>query len=232
MKRHSDIRQMKDFESYRMNVKGKKEKVRQPLYDFQAYAVAGQLQLLFFTTPKGQGATSHPLSAGVKTVNDTNLEIGGSLPAPKFFLAESIEIHFYPLPIETDRESISIGGAGFAKTEFADDVYALSKSGSLKFHVGSKTNVEMAPLGYFPPRTFLDGSVSNSIITLIGTEIDQHINSEYATMAGRPFMLDPPVLLEPTQNFIVEMNWPNLIPVSVAARIGVIMDGIMMRNPQ
>lgn len=230
MKRYEDFRRMRQLESYRMNIKGKKEKVRQPLYDYQDYPVGGILQMLFLQTPKGQGVTSHPLAAGTKTIADTNMEAGGQMPSPKLFLAESIEIHFHPIPEATAREVIVQFATGFAKTEFADDVYEISKGGSLRFHVGSKTNVEMAPLGYFPPRVFLDGMLAGSID--LATAVDQHMTMEYATMAGRPFMLDPPVLLEPNQNFHIELNWPNLIPVSVAARIGIVLDGIQMRNPQ
>lgn len=228
-----DFKRMQDLERYRMNVKNKMEKVRQPLYDFQEYAAAGQLQLAFFALPRGQGTTRHPrdTGGGVKNASDTNMEAAGMMPQPKKFLAESIEVHFYPLYEAAARAAIGTLGTTLAQSEFSNDMYTVWKSGSLKFFVGSKTNVEMAPLSYFPPKTRLKVRADIDVQSVAAGGPDFQF-SDYSVGAGRPFILDPPVLLESNQNFVVELNWPVLTPISAVARIGVVMDGILLRNAQ
>lgn len=232
-----DFRHMRALERYRMNVKDMQEKVRQPLYDFTEYAAAGQFQLTFFQLPRGQGITRHPFdtAGGVKGAADTNMSSSGAMPQPQKFLAESIEVHFYPkyevgsAAAPASIGSITAAAAAAGEPDFSNDVYTFYKSGSLRFHVGSKTNVEMAPLGYFPPKTRLNVFADVSVNSAVGPDTAA---SDYACAVGRPFVLDPPVLLEPNQNFIVELNWPTLTPLSAVARVGVIMDGILIRNPQ
>lgn len=218
---------MRDLEKYRVNIAGHKEYVRQTLYDIQTYAAAGQTQLLFFQIPKGQSS---------KTIADTNMESAGALPMPKIFWAESLEILFFPgeLPV-TSAASAAIATAP-AVPNFANDVYTVQKSGSLKFFIGSKTYVEEAPIGRFPSKTRLEinadaglgGGVTGAGDFVVNTTID------YAAFAGRPYRLEPQVLLEPTQNFVVELNWPTAValPSTVDGRIGVVIDGILLRNPQ
>jgi len=212
---------MRDLERYSVNRAGQKEYVRQSFYDIQTYASAGQQQLLFFQVPKGQGS---------KTIADTNMEAAGSMPSPKQFIVESIEIRFFPgvLPVTL--------AAALAESNFSNDVYTVAKSGSLKFFIGSKTYLEEAPIDRFPAKTRLetDFSVSLQRSQAAAADAEDQVSMDYAAMAGRPYRLDPKVVLEPTQNFSVELNWPAAValPSGVDGRIGVFLDGILVRNSQ
>jgi hypothetical protein len=55
-----------------------------------------------------------------------------------------------------------------------------------------------------------------------------------ARAMGRPYFLDPPIFLRPTQNFRVTLDWPALVPTisTLNARIGCILDGYLYRNSQ
>ena len=132
-----------ELQKFAVNRQGQYEVVRQTLYDFVTYPTAGGTQFLFFQNPKGTGG---------RTAADTNVEVAGSLPQPKWFLVESIEIQLFPgvLP--------GLSGSTAAESEFTNDVYSvLTGKGFLNFFIGSKTYVEEAPLIRFPPKTRLHG---------------------------------------------------------------------------
>lgn len=221
MSREGKGLELRDLNKHRVNRPGDREYLRQTFYDIQDYDSDGQQQLLFFQVPKGQGG---------KTIADTNMESAGTLPQPKFFQVESIEILFFPgvSPVQL--------GTEFAASEFANDVYTVAKSGSLKFFIGSKAYLEEAPLGRFPPKTRLETAFAATLQRSQDTAANaqDQITMDYAAFAGRPYRVEPHILLEPTQNFVVELNWPAAValPSGVDGRIGVVMDGILIRNSQ
>ncbi len=213
----SKIPSLSDLQQYDVNRRGEYEGIRQSFYDFTTYAAAGQTQLQFFQQPRGQGG---------KTIADTNMAAAGQLPQPQHFLVESVEIYLYPgvNPVIED--------TAIAESEFSNDMYAVSKSGSLNFFIGSKTYLEEAPVGRFPPKTKMQASYAVHFAQATGA--DQQFAADYAAWVGRPYYLDPPVLLVPNQNFSVTLNWPTAValPSGVDARVGVVLDGILYRQSQ
>lgn len=209
---------------YKVNRSQEYEVTRQSLYDFQTYAMAGQTSLTFFQVPIGQSS---------KTLADTNMELAGQLPAPKYFLVESVEIHFFPGPFPV---SISNAAADDAVlTNFSNDVYEVATSGSLDFFIGSKSYLQEAPLGRFPPKTRLDFGFGAAMSThqAIAALSSAQIVGDYAAFAGRPYFLDPyRILLAPTQNFNIRLTWPTAVAISANARIGVVLDGLLYRLSQ
>ena len=193
-----------------------KEAIRSSLYDYQPYAAAGQTGLTFFAVQAGQSG---------KTKADTNMEAAGALPSPKQFLIETIEVYFWPgSPINT----VATTATNTAKQ--ADDVYTVMQSGFLDLFIGSKSYLTEAPIGRFPPSTGLrvDQSMSGTFTA------PNMAKGEYASMTGLIYRVQPEILLEPTQNFNVTLNWPSAIamPSGIAGRIGVVMRGLLYRNSQ
>lgn len=221
MNGNKNIPNLTDLMKYDVNRRGQYEGIRQSLYDITTYANAGQTSLQFFQVPVGQSS---------KTIADTNMKSAGQLPQPQHFLVESIELLFFPgvLPV-TKLDAV-------AETEFANDVYTVSKSGSLNFFIGSKSYLEEAPLGRFPPKTRLSVEGAHSILELQASAADQElqVSTDYAAGIGRPYFLDPPVLLVPNQNFNLTLTWPSVValPSGVDGRIGVVLDGILYRQSQ
>lgn len=210
------IPSLDDLQKYNVNRPGQIEGIRQSLYDFQTYAAAGQTSLTFFQVPVGQSG---------KTKADTNMETAGSLPAPKRFFVESIEIMFFPgSAVDT------FAAAAAANAAQADDVYSIMKSGWLDFFIGSKSYLTEAPIGRFPPRTGL--KLNNALATNSATVGE--VKSEYANFGGQVYKLDPGILLVPTQNFNISLNWPTAValPSTIAGRIGIVLNGILYRNSQ
>lgn len=216
------ITSFSDLQRYQVNRSQEFEVTRQTLYDFQTYANAGQTSLTFFQVPIGQSG---------KTIADTNLELAGQLPAPKHFVVESIELHFFPgvSPVEVD--------TALTDVEFANDVYAVQKSGSLDFFIGSKSYLQEAPIGRFPPKTRLETNFGFGLQTKQATAADavNQVSGNYAAMAGRPYFLAPyNIALMPTQNFNVKLTWPTAValPSGVDGRIGIVLDGALVRLSQ
>lgn len=215
------------------------EAIRQPLYDFTVYPNAGSLQLQFFQLPQGQGTSASPGNAGnAKVLSDTNMEAAGQLPAPKAFLATSIEVIITPgatsaannFLIATPAQQVgSLSSVGAVGGNLANDVNAIAVSGFLDFFVISKSYVQVADLQSFPPKHHveLDAAFSTA-------DTDTAVGATLARAVGRPFYLNPPVLLLPNTNFRVTLNWPVVVatPSGLNARIGVRLDGFLYRNAQ
>lgn len=212
-----NIPNLAELQTYAVNRKGQYEGIRQTLYDYQTYDAAGHTSLSFFQVPLGQGG---------KTVADTNVEVAGTLPQPKHFLVESIEIKFYPgvLPVTFE-------GTTVAESEFSNDVYTFSKSGSLDYFIGSKTYLQEAPMDRFPPKTKVEAHFASS---QAGEVAVSQIQMDIAYMCGRPYFVNPATLLIPTQNFRVNLLWPAVValPSGEDARVGVVLDGILYRQSQ
>lgn len=191
------------------------EAIAQPLYDFQAYAAAGQTSLTFFQTPNG---------AGGKTIDDTNMLLAGQLPAPQMFLMDSIEVVFFPGVSPTP-------AIGATVSQFVNDVWAVGKSGTLTLQVMSKTQVQTAPLGAFPPGQGFDVSAALSDTTTAAAARLSVIN--YANFKGPKYKVAP-MLIKNSQNFSVTLSWAAAVPLpsAVAGRIGIKLNGILYRAAQ
>lgn len=225
MNGRGNIPNLAELQSFAVNRKGQYEGIRQTLYDYQTYAAAGQTSLSFFQVPLGQAG---------KTVADTNIEVAGSLPQPKHFLVESIEVRFWPgvLPV-----TFATGALGTqAASNYTNDVETFSQSGSLNFFIGSKTYLEEAPVGRFPPKTYVDAdfAVSQTVNQAAAADQENSIQMDLAYVRGRPYFINPATLLIPTQNFKVTLAWPVAValPSDTDARIGVVLDGVLYRQSQ
>lgn len=212
--RSNSVPPLADLAKYSVNRVGDVEGIRSSLYDFQTYAQAGQTGLDFYQVPQGQSS---------KTLADTNMEMAGSLPNPKAFLVKNIQVYFYPAG------DVAQFGAQ-AAAEAVNDVWDVMKSGYLEFFIGSKNYVQEGPIGRFPPRTGLITSSSMADASTAGANLQSRI--AYANFGGAPYDLDPPILLNPTQNFRVSLKWPTAVAISAAARIGVVMEGFLYRLSQ
>lgn len=210
----ASIPSLNDLKSYNVNRSNEVEGIRSSLYDFQSYAQAGQTELQFFQVPQGQSS---------KSLADTNMELAGSLPNPKHFLVMNIGIYFFPAG-----DPAQFGAQ--AAAENVNDTWDVLKSGYVELFIGSKNYVQEAPIGRFPPRTGMVLSAALSDQTTAGANMQSRI--AYANFGGAPYEVKPPILLMPTQNFKVSIKWPTAVAISAAARIGVVMEGILYRLSQ
>lgn len=227
-----------DFQAGRVTNPGQSEVIRQTLYDSQLYAAAGAQQLTFFQQPLGQGnTTALGATAGTaKTRSDTNMVLGGQLPSGQEFLIESIEVTFYPGTVSTantytiDNLTFFLAAASAVPTAAVDDVNVFYQSGLLELNILSKNYLSEQPLMRFPPKCYLDGwgaIASNSATT-------SEVGFAASHAAGRPYYIEPRVQLLPAMNFDVSLKWPAVVamPSTFNARVGVILDGYLLRASQ
>jgi hypothetical protein len=207
---------------YNPNRAGAIESVWQPLYDFQTYAMAGQTQLSFFQVPVGQSS---------KTLADTNMVNQGMLAAPQRFFVTGVMVCFIPLNV------VSVASATVQRAlSNLVDVNAVANSGFLNFSIGAKNYLTDAPTGKFPPNFTIGGLVAAGIAIMPTTAgltaaAFPQTDANYARATGRYYEITP-FLIPATQNFAVTLNWPTAVAITVAGRIGVILDGFLFRESQ
>lgn len=213
--RQINVSKVSDLAKYRTNL-DKMEKLWYPLFDYTAYAAAGQTNLTFFQNPVGQSS---------KTSEDTNMEAAGMIPAPKYQLVTGIEVRFWPAA------SPAAYGASTNVGKYVNDVYKVMKSGWLDFVVGSKSQLVDGPLENFASRQGLFVAAALSDATTAGANLTGDV--EYARSVGTSYDIDP-VLIEPNNNFKVTLNWATAValPSSAAGRIGVRLLGYQFRPKQ
>ena len=229
--------------AYDVNRIGQAEGVRQSLYDAGFYPTAGLTQLLFFQTPRGQAGSTTPglTTAAAKNITDTNMEAAGQLPSPKAFLVESIEILFLPGSVATALTYTPLQIASYTSAVVAaalpaagggmNDLNIAMCSGELQFFIGSKSYLDEAPLMRFPPKVqfTIDAAFGANLAAVSFAAI---IGS--AKNTGRPYYVNPPIFLTPTQNWNISLNWPvvQATPSGFNARVFTILDGFLYRNSQ
>lgn len=227
-----------DFERGSVTNPATSEVLKQSLYDSLLYAQAGQTSLTFFQQPVGQGNTTAlgGTAGNPKSKSDTNMALGGQLSNGLMLLVQSIELHFFPGSVATantftiDTVSVFNAAASLALTAQVDDVSAFYQGGWLEFNILQKTYLTEAPLMRFPPKTHLQ--INGALASTSATQSEQGIANAFAD--GRPYYTEPELLLRPTMNFEVKLNWPGLVALTSGfnGRVTAILDGFTMRASQ
>lgn len=215
-----ELASVADFNKFNVNREGW-EKIKQSLYDRTAYAAAGQTQLTFFQAPVGSGG---------KTLSDTNMTLAGQLPTNQNFLVEAIEIFFFPTTPTVAAQLPAAFGAQ-AVAQIVNDAYIFNRGGNLRFLIGSKDYLQEAPLQKFPAsRQFhIEAALAD------GTTLAANSQSRiaFAASVGRPYVLNPPVLLVENQNFAVTLAWPEGVQaITNPASVFVSLEGVLLRRSQ
>lgn len=224
------VSQLPGVSKYAVNLQSW-EMLTQSLYDSAAYPTTGVASLTFFQFQTGTG--TGVISGASKTLEDTNMQNGGSLPAMQAYIVSSIEVE-----VQT-----GISSAGFAAAELPsvfgaqlaanqiNDMYKIRMTGYLNFNIGSKSYMQEGPLGRFAPATTFQLNAGLSDTTTAAAASQSRI--AYADMEGPVYNLSPNnLLLVPQQNFNVTLNWNTLETVTAAARIFVRLGGQLLRAAQ
>lgn len=227
-----------DFAAARVTNPGQSEVIRQRLYDYQILPGAGSLQLSFFQQPVGSGNASAlgTVAGTAKTLWDTNMSLGGQLPSGVQYLIESIEVTCFPGSVATANTYTPAALGFFAAAAAAavqgpvNDINTFYQSGMLELNVLQKNYIRETPLLAFPPKVVLDVDgfgASNSATTA-------EVGAQAGKANGRPYYVEPNILLQPAMNFEALLRWPAAValPSGFNARVGVILDGYMLRSSQ
>lgn len=227
-----------DFQRGRVTNGAQSEIIRQTLYDALLYAGAGQTSLTFFQSPVGQGQTTAlgATATNPKSYADTNMALAGQLPNGQQMLVESVELLFFPGSVST-AATFTVDAIGkFAAANAAtvanqpNDVSAFGQSGWLELNILAKNYLREAPLSRFPPKTHI--AVNAALATTSATAGEVAIANAYSE--GRAYYTDPELLLQPTMNFEIKLQWPGLVAMTSGfnARVMAVLDGYTMRASQ
>ncbi len=196
-----------------------------PLFDSANYASAGQNQIVLYTSPVGQGATTAPSATGTKTLADTNMTAAGQLTKGNEFFMIGQELMLFPG--ESPEQNL---GAGATVNGFLNDTYIIGKSGVLTLQIGSNRNyIQDGPLMIFPPATRLAVANAYGGTSTAGTQ--SVLNAVYAAWTGEPYAITP-VYIEATQGFQETLQWPALVTTQATARLFSRLRGYLIRNAQ
>lgn len=196
-----------------------------PIYDSANYASAGQNQIVFFTSPVGQGTTTAPSATGSKTLADTNMTAAGQLTKGNEFFMIGQELMVFP-GVNPEQNL----GAGATVNGFVNDTYVIGKSGVLTLQIGSNRNyIQDGPLMIFPPAARLAVASGVGGTSTAGTQSVLSVN--YAQWTGEPYAITP-VYIEATQGFQETLLWPALVTTQATARLYTRARGYLIRNAQ
>lgn len=204
-----------DLSKFDVNRAGSVEAIWNPLYHRQTYALAGQTQLTFFQTPKG--------NVNSPTYGSTNMLAAGSLPTPQQFLCTGIQIHMKS-PSAPSRQAAAVATVG---TNWNNVDAALESLSWLDFQIGSKSYAIDGPLSKFPAMYGLGGNAAVGVFAA-GAQVNLF---DYAKASGRYYAISP-VRIPANQNFSVTLNWVAVQAIAADALITVVLDGYLYRLSQ
>ncbi len=187
------------------------EIITQPIRDYQEYPTAGFRTRAFFQQAAGSTGT---------TPQDQNMPAAGSFPRGQMFLWEGIEVDFRPsgAPLAADTS------VGTRINEF----YAVTNNGFLTVTIGSRPYLNVGNLSQFPT-SFRTEAIS--AMAVAGAAPAGLSAVQLPVNRGEVFQFIP-YLLEEVVNFNVTLNYDTPVTVASAGKIGVLMNGCLIRRNQ
>jgi len=182
--------------------------LKQPLYDTNIYAAAGQAQLQFFSIPRGQAM---PVTGVAKSEADTNMQQASQLGTPNMFELYGFNCKF--------QQSVWD----------ADDFNAFYDTGVFRFFFGQQRPWLTVPLSKIPCGVMPSGSVTIDGAAAPGQEIYSMTNGPPHTQSYYNFTVRrAPILINSNETFSVTLDWPlGAVAVTANGRITVELVGIL-----
>jgi hypothetical protein len=203
------------LERYRANQADQLEILYAPIYDTLTYAQAGQAVLNYFQVP----------ASGTKTLADTNMVLGGQLPAPQAFLCTGISLDLIPLLFPG---RVPAAKAGVLASNVNDLYEVMTGAAWLSLVIGTKPQITEGMLGKFVSTWGLKTGVA---LAAAGEVADSWGIVDYATTEGEPYNVVP-FVIPSTQNFGVTINTPTAIGITSASRLQCTLHGYLYRAVQ
>lgn len=221
------VNNLNALQSFAVNL-DKYETITQSLYDSASYATAGQNVLTFFQ--QAQGAGTGVISAAAKTLEDTNMQVGGQLPNQQAFLVTSVELDVQPdITFTAAAQPAAFGAQAIATS--VNDVWKIRATGWLNFAIGQKNYLTEGPLMKYPASNDLEIDAAAADISTTGANMQTRI--AYAKAVGPSYILAPNnLLLVPMQNFVGTLNWTTVETIASTARIFFRLMGQLVRSAQ
>lgn len=195
------------------------EAVDQPIYHLQSYGTGGATQFTFFNTAAGSATNG---------LSDTNMDQAGALSAGKRFAVFAIGICLIP-------SAPMVFNAASTASALNDLKSVIEGVGNFQFNVLAKNYFQIAPLAYLPAgfgtnvggasyqRTQASAADGNGFIAY---------GNNGMPFPGARLKLKVPIPIPQQVNFSAVLNFNSAITISTASRIGVFLDGLLIRAKQ
>lgn len=208
---------MADPSQFAVNVPGTYEAISQPLYHYQAYPAAGTANpLTFFAVPQ----------TGTVTMEDSNMQLGGQLPAGQKFLIQGVSIDYLPGTAATRFGAQSANG-------HVTDFWTVMRRGVLQLSIGQKIYLTMSTGLSMPMRSGIWAAGAASDQTTAAAAMQTFMS---VARAQGDVYKPRPMLIESGQAFQAQIQYPGgavAIPsADAAARIGIWLWGTLYRPAQ
>jgi len=202
-------------------VDGLKEKLHFPLYDafFVPPPPSSGTPATFETSMTDPRVIRFFVDVQNKTKLETNMQAAGTLPSLNSFEARALRVVMSSIQVRKDTPKAELRQMLNEPEVMADLIY----NSVTMLLVGEKTMIEMPTFG-FPS----GAGVSTGFPTVPNHGVPDPRSA---------FRFAEPVMIEPQQNFRVEMQFPREVPERLAKlqgplRIWVQLDGYMVRDVQ
>lgn len=179
----------------------KYERITQPIYDSASLATGG-LSAVFFSAQLGSGASAWN-ATGTKTLEDTNMTVGGSLPAGYTFHLKALALQLDP--------GISVA-----------NLKAITKGGALSLRIASKDQLQL-PIAVIPSASGIDGFATTATTDAGHTGVSD---------ARNVFPIDQEIQILPNQNITCRIDWGTGPTLSVTQPIRLMFYGWVDRPVQ
>lgn len=203
-----------------LEVGSREEAISEPRYHYQTYAAAG------FTSQSYFGSTVGSATNGLR---DTNMEKANAIGNPKRFSVEAVKVDLIQgnFPSQTGTTMTGL-------MTHLNDLWEVFSAGHLQFRSIDKTYLNVAPLWQCPPGAGLLGSPAVS--TQLASAADRLVQMGVAS-CGLPApqairWLKSPIPLQAETPFFVEITYTALVAITDAARLGVVLEGLLIRPLQ
>jgi hypothetical protein len=185
---------------------------RYPLYSILDMEAAGNTQLQFFATAQGGTQIIGALSLNMTRAR-TNIQKANALATPNDYILKAIRLFVFPRYAEA---------TPFTK-DFLLDMYLLlcSGNGYLRIVFGQREHLLISPLVAISAGAGLEGvgSTNNT------TDVISYMANSHPLL----FKVEPWVVIPSELNFNIELNYDTAPNISAKAKIGVWLDGDIVR---
>lgn len=208
-----------------LSVGANEEAVDQPLYHIQSYAAAGTtLSYTFFNTAVGSATNGF---------SDTNMDSASVLSAGKRFAVFGIAVAFFPGAATAVTQGTT---ANIVPANAANDAkLVLDGIANLQLTILDKPYYQIAPLSYAPAGfgTFVpSASVANNQQTAANASFVAGYANNGVPFVGAARRLRVPIPIPQQVRFSVTITLAATTAISTNSRIGVFMDGVLIRAVQ
>lgn len=201
------------FQAFAARYGTAKDVIREPLYSIKTYAAAGYTTRNYF---------DENFNTATDGFADTNLAAAGQLPAGEAFLITNIRC--LPLPARADYDTAAAG----TPVSFGEVLETLIRRCWAEFWILQKPYLRIAPLYAMPAGLGPDTVVAGAATVLRNVSWP----SNGAPNTNSLYLMQPPKLLNPLENFYLTARWAAATTWTTVGRFGFWFDGLHARNIQ